>query len=130
MADTNDKQQHRAGRKVIRGIVVSDKAPKTRVIDVERRVPHRFYEKVITKRSRFYAHDEKNESHEGDTVEIMSTRPLSKLKRWRIVRVIKAGRKAPPQEAALKAEAQPATAPYGAEVPLPRSVGTRPEAAK
>ena len=90
----NIEKDDRAARKVIVGVVVSDKAPKTRVIDVERRVAHRFYEKVQTKRSRFYAHDEKNESHEGDTVEIMSTRPMSKLKRWRIVRVVKAGRKA------------------------------------
>ena len=98
-----DNEETRSNRKVIRGVVVSDKAPKTRVIDVERRVPHRFYEKVMTKRSRFYAHDEKNESHEGDLVEIMSTRPLSRLKRWRIVRVVKAAQKAaqaPPAEAA------------------------------
>ncbi|MBI4422687.1 MAG: 30S ribosomal protein S17 [Elusimicrobia bacterium] len=94
MAETKETQaQDRASRKLIRGIVVSDKAAKTRVIDVERRVPHRFYEKVITKRSRFYAHDENNESHAGDLVEIMSTRPLSKLKRWRVVRVIQAARR-------------------------------------
>ena len=93
-AGKEESPADRAARKVIVGVVVSDKAPKTRVIDVERRVAHRFYEKVQTKRSRFYAHDEKNESHEGDTVEIMSTRPMSKLKRWRIVRVVKAGRKA------------------------------------
>ncbi|MBI5200565.1 MAG: 30S ribosomal protein S17 [Elusimicrobia bacterium] len=102
MAENIEKEEDRAARKVIVGVVVSDKVAKTRVIDVERRVQHRFYDKVMTKRSRFYAHDEKNESHEGDTVEIMSTRPLSRLKRWRIVRVVKAGRKAEaiPTEAA------------------------------
>lgn len=101
MAETSEKKE-RGGRKTIVGVVVSDKAPKTRVIDVERRVRHRFYDKIMTKRSRFYAHDEENVSHEGDTVEIMSTRPLSRLKRWRVVRVVKAGRKleAVPAEAA------------------------------
>lgn len=96
MAETKEasnKGEARAGRKVIRGVVVSDKAPKTRVVDVVRRVPHNFYEKIITKRSRFYAHDEKNESHEGDLVEIMSTRPLSRLKRWRVIRVLKAAQR-------------------------------------
>jgi small subunit ribosomal protein S17 len=93
MAETNEKQENRGNRKLIQGIVVSDKTPKTRVIDVERRVPHNFYEKIITKRSRFYAHDENNESHEGDLVEIASTRPLSKLKRWRIVRVLKTAKR-------------------------------------
>ena len=87
-------EQTRPARKVIRGVVVSDKAAKTRVIDVERRVRHPFYEKIIRRRSRFYAHDEENQSHAGDLVEIMSTRPLSRLKRWRVVRVIKAAQKA------------------------------------
>ena len=80
----------RARRRVIQGVVVSDKADKTRAVDVERRVKHPFYEKIIRRRSRFYAHDERNESHEGDLVEIMSTRPLSRLKRWRLVRIVKA----------------------------------------
>lgn len=95
-------EQTRPARKVIRGVVVSDKAPKTRVIDVERRVRHPFYEKIIRRRSRFYAHDEENQSHAGDLVEIMSTRPLSRLKRWRVVRVIKAAQKA--AEAVTRAE--------------------------
>lgn len=69
-------------------MVVSDKMSKTRVVEVERRVRHPFYEKVQTKRSRFYAHDASNESHEGDRVEIISTRPLSRLKRWAVVRVL------------------------------------------
>ena len=89
MTDTTQSAA-RARRRVITGVVVSDKTDKTRAIDVERRVKHPFYEKVMTKRSRFYAHDEKNESREGDVVEIMSTRPLSKLKRWRLVRIVRA----------------------------------------
>jgi small subunit ribosomal protein S17 len=80
----------RGRRHLIRGVVVSDKMDKTRVVDVERRVRHSFYEKVMTKHSKFYVHDEGNESHTGDMVEIMSARPLSRLKRWRLVRVIKA----------------------------------------
>ena len=81
-------QEERSRRKTIQGVVVSDKMDKTRVVDVERRVRHAFYEKVMTRRSRFYVHDEGNESHVGDLVEIMSTRPFSKLKRWRLVRII------------------------------------------
>lgn len=104
MAETKAEQEARNARKVIRGIVVSDKAPKTRVVDVERRVPHNFYEKVITKRSRFYAHDENNESHEGDLVEIISTRPLSRLKRWRVVRVLKAAQRLSTETAAAAAK--------------------------
>src|SRR5271167_894470 len=79
----------RGRRRVIQGIVVSDKMNKTRVVDVERRVRHPFYEKVTTKHSRFYMHDEANESHAGDLVEIMGARPLSRLKRWRLVRILK-----------------------------------------
>ena len=80
----------RNARRTIEGVVISDKASKTRVVSVERRVRHPFYEKIITRRSRFYVHDEGNESHNGDIVEIMSARPLSRLKRWRLVRVVKA----------------------------------------
>lgn len=108
MAETKESKETRAGRKVIQGVVVSDKAPKTRVIDVVRRVPHNFYEKIITKRSRFYAHDEKNESHEGDVVEIMSTRPLSRLKRWRVIRVVKAAQRVAEEPAAASKSASAA----------------------
>lgn len=55
---------------------------------------HARYEKIVRRRSKFYVHDEKNESHVGDLVEIMGTRPLSKLKRWRLVRVVKTAPKA------------------------------------
>src|SRR5579859_1035595 len=77
-------------RKIFQGVVVSDKMQKTRIIKVERLVRHSFYEKIITKSSKFSAHDEENASHAGDLVEIISTRPLSKSKRWRIVRVVRA----------------------------------------
>jgi len=77
--------------KTRQGIVVSDKMDKTRVVTVTRsfRVP--VYEKVVRKSKKFYAHDAKNESHTGDFVEITETRPLSKLKRWRIVKILKKG---------------------------------------
>ncbi|MEO0295538.1 MAG: 30S ribosomal protein S17, partial [candidate division WOR-3 bacterium] len=70
------------------GIVVSDKMDKTVVVLVERRVRHPLYKKEIKKRKKFYAHDEKNECKIGDKVKIMETRPLSKLKRWRVVEII------------------------------------------
>ena len=84
----------RGERKTLEGVVVSDKMDKTRVVRVTRTVRHPFYLKVQTKSSKFHVHDESNQSHEGDAVEIASTRPLSKLKRWRLVRVIKAAPRA------------------------------------
>ncbi|HAH32990.1 MAG TPA: 30S ribosomal protein S17 [Elusimicrobia bacterium] len=78
----------RPNRKIFRGVVVSDRMNKTRVISVERTLHHAAYAKTIKRNAKYYAHDESNESHSGDTVEIMSTRPMSSLKRWRISRVI------------------------------------------
>jgi small subunit ribosomal protein S17 len=83
----------RGNRKSLEGIVVSDKMNKTRVVRVSRSVKHPFYEKIMKKSKKFHAHDENNQAREGDIVEIASTRPLSKLKRWRIVRVVKAAPK-------------------------------------
>ncbi|OGR87706.1 MAG: 30S ribosomal protein S17 [Elusimicrobia bacterium RIFCSPHIGHO2_02_FULL_57_9] len=80
----------RRDRKTFQGTVVSDRMNKTRVVKVQRLVRHPFYEKIMRKFSKFSVHDGSNSSHEGDVVEIMSTRPLSKTKRWRIIRVIKA----------------------------------------
>ena len=82
----------RNDRKNFTGIVVSDKMAKTRVVDVSRRTRHPQYEKTMTKHSKFYCHDENNESKLGDLVEIASTRPLSKLKRWRLVRIVEKAR--------------------------------------
>jgi small subunit ribosomal protein S17 len=78
----------KTNKKVLSGIVISDKMNKTRVVLVTRTVRHPLYEKVIRKNKKYYVHDEKNESHIGDKVEIIETRPLSKLKRWRIVKVV------------------------------------------
>jgi len=78
----------RGRRKVIQGVVASDKMDKSRVVVVERRVKHPLYKKYVKKTSRFMAHDEQNDSHIGDTVVIMETRPLSKNKRWRLVEIV------------------------------------------
>ena len=86
--------EDRAQRKTMVGVVVSDKMDKTRTVRVTRTVKHPFYGKVMTKSSKFHVHDETNSSREGDHVEITSTRPLSKLKRWRLVRILKAAPRA------------------------------------
>jgi len=75
-------------RKRYKGVVVSDKMDKTVVVMVERFAQHPLYKKYIRKRKKFYAHDGKNECKVGDVVEIEETRPLSKLKRFRVVRKI------------------------------------------
>ena len=78
----------RQARKVREGVVVSDKMDKTRVVVVSWNTTHSRYHKVLRRSSRFYAHDEKNESHTGDRVQIMETKPLSKLKRWRVAQIL------------------------------------------
>jgi small subunit ribosomal protein S17 len=75
-------------RKTRVGVVVSNKMDKSIVVSVERRVKHPAYGKFMKKTTKFVAHDERNECLEGDTVKIMETRPLSKLKRWRLVEII------------------------------------------
>ena len=82
----------RARRHRFTGVVLSDKADKTRVVQVEWLYRHPRYDKTLRKRSKFYIHDEKNEAHAGDRVEIAGTRPLSKLKRWRLVRIVEKAR--------------------------------------
>ena len=75
-------------RKTRVGKVVSDKMDKTIVVALEDNVMHPLYKKIIKKTVKFKAHDELNTAHVGDRVEIMETRPLSKDKRWRLVRVV------------------------------------------
>jgi small subunit ribosomal protein S17 len=78
--------------KVRQGIVTSDKADKTIVvrIDVARR--HQRYEKIVRSSSSLHAHDEANDAHEGDTVRVIESRPLSATKRWRLVEVLERAR--------------------------------------
>ena len=81
-------EETRNQRRTLIGVVTRDKMSKTRRVDVERLVQHPRYGKFVKKRTVCYVHDENNETHVGDTVEIMETRPLSKNKCWRLVRVI------------------------------------------
>ena len=87
-----DSKSQRGVRKNREGVVISDSMDKTVVVSVERRFRHPTYGKEITRSKKYYAHDEQNEAHKGDVVRIAETRPLSKLKRWRLVEVVKKGK--------------------------------------
>jgi small subunit ribosomal protein S17 len=78
----------RAARKTRIGEVVSSSMNKTIIVRTVTRVPHRKFGKIVKQMKKFYAHDEQNQAKPGDTVRIMETRPLSKLKRWRLVEVV------------------------------------------
>ena len=83
MSETTEKH-----RKQRQGEVVSSKADKTIVVKVKRRVRHPLYKKVVTSYKKFYAHDEQNTAKVGDAVRIQECRPLSKLKRWKLIEVV------------------------------------------
>ena len=78
----------RASRKTRTGEVISSTMDKTIVVRTVTRVPHPKFGKIVKQMKKFYAHDEQNQAKTGDTVRIMETRPLSKLKRWRLVEVL------------------------------------------
>ena len=82
----------RGRRKTRQGRVVSDKMDKTVVVAVESRVRHPLYGRIVRRTKRFKAHDERNEFHVGDTVEITECRPLSKEKSWRVSRLVEKAR--------------------------------------
>ncbi|MBR2179393.1 MAG: 30S ribosomal protein S17 [Selenomonadaceae bacterium] len=82
------EEQKRNERKVRAGIVVSDKMDKTIVVKIEELEQHKLYKKSVKKTVKFKAHDENNEAHVGDKVSIMETRPLSKEKHWRLVKIL------------------------------------------
>jgi len=90
MGDTNSSERGR--RKVHEGIVVSDAMDMTVVVAVTERVPHPRYRKVVQRTKKLYAHNEGNDAHRGDRVKLAETRPLSKMKRWRIVEVLERAR--------------------------------------
>lgn len=92
MGNSDRSDLKRGKRKMRTGVVVSDKMDKTAVVEVERVFQHPFYKKVVRATRKFKAHDEKNECSVGDLVEIMETRPFSRDKRWRIVRVLGKGK--------------------------------------
>jgi small subunit ribosomal protein S17 len=76
-------------RKEVIGNVVSNRMNKTIVVQVVRQKSHPLYSRVISKAKKFYAHDEKNEAHVGDVVRLEETRPLSKLKRWKLKEIVR-----------------------------------------
>jgi small subunit ribosomal protein S17 len=86
--ETTTLELDRNLRKERVGIVTSDKMSKSITVMVERQVKHPKYGKFVKRSSKFMAHDEKGEAHVGDTVRISETRPMSKLKRWRLVEVV------------------------------------------
>jgi small subunit ribosomal protein S17 len=78
----------RQNRKTLEGHVVSDKVSKTRIVEVNWRRRHPLYEKVLLGKTRLHVHDEENKTKSGDQVVIQETRPISRLKRWRIIQVL------------------------------------------
>lgn len=80
--------EERNRRKVRQGVVVSAANDKTIVVSVNERKPHRVYKKMMTTSKKYHAHDENNEAGVGDTVRIAETRPLSKMKRWRLLEIV------------------------------------------
>ncbi len=82
-------EQARGRRKEVVGEVVANKMAKTIVVQVTRKKAHPFYGRVVARHKKFYAHDEKNEAHVGDFVRLEETRPLSKLKRWKLKDIIR-----------------------------------------
>jgi small subunit ribosomal protein S17 len=112
MTETADRGQRRTAV----GVVTSDKMNKTRRVEIPRLVKHPRYGKYIRRRTVCHVHDENNESGAGDTVEIMETRPLSKTKHWRLVRVVT---KAPALALAAPVAVQPGPEPASAPTPTP-----------
>jgi small subunit ribosomal protein S17 len=89
MAETTGQSEKKSGRKILIGTVVSNKMQKTIVVEVTRKKAHPLYGRVISIRRKFYAHDEKNETHVGDVVRIEESRPLSRLKRWTLKEIVR-----------------------------------------
>jgi small subunit ribosomal protein S17 len=76
-------------KKILKGIVISDKMDKTVIVSVERTFQDPFYKKTVKSRKKYKAHDEDNRCKMGDKVEIIESRPLSKTKRWKVLRILK-----------------------------------------
>lgn len=82
----------RARRKMRVGVVISDARDKTVTVEVPSSYKHPRYDKVVRRSAKYHVHDEANDARAGDTVRIMETRPLSKLKRWRVVEIVERAR--------------------------------------
>jgi small subunit ribosomal protein S17 len=91
-ANTTEETTERSQRKVREGVVVSDKMDNTVVVAVVERVRHPRYGKTVQRTKKLYVHDEKSEAKVGDRVRVVETRPLSKLKRWRLVEILERAR--------------------------------------
>jgi small subunit ribosomal protein S17 len=100
-------EQERGRRRVVEGVVTSDKMNKTRRVEIPRLVKHARYGKYIRRRTVCHVHDENNVSRTGDKVEIMEARPLSKTKHWRLIRVVSSVTAAPPVAETSAAPAAP-----------------------
>ena len=87
-AETEPADETRAARKVREGVVTSEKMDKTIVVAIVERVRHPKYAKFVQRTKKLYVHDEANDAHVGDRVRVVETRPLSKLKRWRVTDVL------------------------------------------
>jgi small subunit ribosomal protein S17 len=81
-------------RQEVTGVVTSAKMEKTIIVKVTRMVQHKLYHRVIRVSKKFYAHDEERKARQGDTVRIIETRPLSKLKRWRLAEIVTRSKRA------------------------------------
>jgi small subunit ribosomal protein S17 len=92
MAAESTESTERAQRKVREGIVISDKMENTVVVAVVDRVRHPRYGKTLQRTKKLYAHDEKSDAKMGDRVRVVETRPLSKLKRWRVEEILERAR--------------------------------------
>jgi small subunit ribosomal protein S17 len=117
-ATETTSQDERGSRRTIQGLVTSTKMEKTAVITVIRRVRDRRFHKFVTRRVKYKAHDEHNTAKVGDLVEIIEARPMSRTKRWRILRTIKnaieqVADEAASTESTSKAAPAPKTAPAG-----------------
>lgn len=88
MSEATPTAPERNIRKSREGVVVSSKMNKTIVIAIVERIRHKKYEKFVTRTKKLYAHDETNEAKVGDRVRVMETRPISKLKRWRVTEIL------------------------------------------
>jgi small subunit ribosomal protein S17 len=92
MGEAAASTPERAARKVREGIVTSDRMDRTAVVTITERVRHPKYNKTVQRAKKLYVHDETNDLNVGDRVRVMETRPLSKLKRWRVVEVLERAR--------------------------------------
>ena len=89
MAETTQTEKKAGRRKILVGLVTSTKMAKTIVVEVSRQKAHPLYQRVMSRSKKFYAHDEEQTAHVGDYVRIEETRPLSKLKRWKLQEIIR-----------------------------------------